>query len=269
MKIKSLAFKTDLFFHRFSGVVLEYDDYLVVKTPTNPTYFWGNLLYFKNPPTSESFHLWKKIFDDQFKSMKVDHMTLAWDSPDGSLGHLEDFIKDGFEVEKSTVMSAKAVVSPPKINDLLSIRPIETEAEWAMVIENQVLARDLNFNEIAYRKFTARKIANYRMMIQENLGVWMGAFQGEQLVGDLGLFVENGLARFQTVGTHPEFRRIGVCSTLIYKTCLMAQRDLGAIEFIMVADPLYHAAKIYETIGFKATELQIGMCKYNKEIWAT
>lgn len=269
MKIKSLAFQTDLFFHRFSGVVLEYEDFLVVKTPGHPTYFWGNLIYFSSPPTNDSFLKWKMIFRDQFQSMNVDHMTFSWDSPEGIGGETSKFIEDGFDLEKSVVMTATEVIAPQKINNQIVIRPITTEREWALVIENHVQARALKFNEAPYRKFEKTKMANYKLMVQEHKGVWMGAFLGDQLVGDLGLFVEGALARFQVVGTHPDFRRQGICSTLIYHTYQEAIERMGAREFIIVADPDYHAMKIYESLGFRSSEMQMGMCKFDKKFWAT
>ncbi len=269
MKIDSKAFLTDLFFHRFTGIVLEYDEFLVIKTPTNPTFFWGNLLYFKNPPTPYSYLLWKELFNDQFKTMGVEHMTFAWDSITGDVGSPELFLNDGFNLETSIVMVADTIVKPKKINHELQIKLIDNESDWEKVIENHVLCRAEHFQEIPYRKYAAKKIADYRLMIKDQKGFWVGAFLGERLVGDLGIFAQNGLGRFQTVGTHPDYRRQGICSTLVYQTCLFAMEQMQVKEFIMVADPFYHAAKIYESVGFLPKEMQIGLCKFNEELWAT
>jgi ribosomal protein S18 acetylase RimI-like enzyme len=268
MKINSLAFQTDLFFHRFTGVVLEYEEYLVIKTPTNPTYFWGNLLYFPRPPTTESLAIWKNIFREQFHSMNVEHMTFAWDSLKGVEGSAELFVQDGFVLEKSIVMVAREIKIPPKLNKELVVRPILSDDDWNCVLENHVLCRAAHFDEAPYRKFAQKRIDNYRLMIKAKKGFWMGAFFNGALVGELGIFSENGLGRFQTVGTHPDYRRIGVCSTLLYQALVFAEENMGISQFVMVADPEYHAAKIYESVGFIASEYQIGMCKFNKEIWA-
>lgn len=269
MKIDSLAFQTDLYFHRFTGVVLEYEDYLVVKTPTNPTFFWGNLLYFKNPPNDLSIKKWQQIFYQQFKTMNVQHMTLAWDSTIGEEGEASLFLADGFNLEKSSIMLADKIERPDKINDQLIIRPIMNEIDWEKVLQNHVECRASHFNENLYRKFADKRIADYRLMIKEGMGVWMGAFLGDKLIGDLGFFFQNGLGRFQVVGTHPDFRRIGVCSTLLYKTCLFALENLNIKKLVIVADPDYHAIKVYESVGFKKHQIQIGLCKFNKEVWST
>lgn len=269
MKVESLAFQTELFFHRFTGLVFEYDDFIVVKTPTNPTYFWGNLIYFKSAPTTHSFPRWKSLFLDHFSTMNVNHMTFAWDTLSGECGEVRDFIADGFDLEKSTVLSTGNVVLPEKINPNLQVRPIVTEEEWKAVLENHVACRAEHFSEKPFRKFAEKKISDYRLMIKKQKGVWMGAFDGDQLAGDLGLFSENNLGRFQNVGTHPDYRRQGVCSTLLYETSKMALEKMRLHQLVIVADPFYHAQRIYESVGFTPQQTMVGLCKYNKENWVT
>ncbi len=46
MQIRSLAYQTDLFFPRFDGEVVDRGDYTVIRTPSNPTFHWGNFLLF-------------------------------------------------------------------------------------------------------------------------------------------------------------------------------------------------------------------------------
>lgn len=269
MKIDSLAFQTDLFFHRFTGIVFEYPDYIVVKTPTNPTFFWGNLIYFKRPPQADSLSQWKSLFMDHFSTMSVDHMTFSWDSLAGETGEIDSFLVDGFTFEKSIVMSVGNVVLPARFNSSLEVRTIETEAEWNAVVENHVQCRAAHFEETPYRKFALRQMADYRLMIKKNKGVWLGAFSEGRLVGDLGIFAEDGLARFQSVGTHPDFRRQGVCTSLIYQAARFAIEKMNVHQLVIVADPHYHAAALYESLGFKTIQTSVGLCKYNKDVWAT
>ena len=102
-------------------------------------------------------------------------------------------------------------------------------------------------------------MARYQKMSHAGLGHWFGAFLGSKLVGDLGLFVENGIGRFQNVTTHPDFRRRGICGTLVHAVATYALSNMGAKTLVMVADEAYHAAKIYESVGFKPTERQAGV----------
>jgi hypothetical protein len=44
MRVQSLACQTDLNLTQFDGQIIHRGHYLVVVTPSNPTYFWGNYL---------------------------------------------------------------------------------------------------------------------------------------------------------------------------------------------------------------------------------
>lgn len=50
MNIRSLGYRTDLLFPRFDGEVIDRGDYTVIRTPSNPTFYWGNFLLFDQPP---------------------------------------------------------------------------------------------------------------------------------------------------------------------------------------------------------------------------
>ena len=47
--------------------------------------------------------------------------------------------------------------------------------------------------------------------------IGFGAFFEGNMVGNLGVFYEQELARYQSIGTNPDFRRRGICGTLVYK----------------------------------------------------
>ncbi|MDG9671884.1 hypothetical protein ONV78_29395 [Hahella sp. CR1] len=46
----SLGLQTDLMFSRYSGVVEDVGRYVVITTPSNPNYYFGNYLLLKTPP---------------------------------------------------------------------------------------------------------------------------------------------------------------------------------------------------------------------------
>jgi predicted GNAT family acetyltransferase len=109
-------------------------------------------------------------------------------------------------------------------------------------------------------------MARYRRMSEAGRGAWFGAFLGARLVADLGVFSdETGtLARFQSVGTHPDFRRRGICGALVHQASEWALNTLRVGTLVMAADEEYHAARIYESVGFQPTERQIGMSWWDR-----
>jgi predicted GNAT family acetyltransferase len=74
------------------------------------------------------------------------------------------------------------------------------------------------------------------------------------------------VGRFQAVGTHPDHRRQGICATLVYETARRALATGRAVTLVMVADPDYHAARIYESVGFAAAEQQVGICWHDRQV---
>ena len=55
MDVKSLGYKTDLIFPAFDGEIVDRGDYLVVRTPSNPYFYWGNFLLFPRPPAEGDY----------------------------------------------------------------------------------------------------------------------------------------------------------------------------------------------------------------------
>src|SRR3990172_6867910 len=62
MNPRSLAWRTDLIFPRFDGEILDRGRYLVIRTPSNPTFYWGNFLLFDGPPAPGDDEPWPPLF---------------------------------------------------------------------------------------------------------------------------------------------------------------------------------------------------------------
>ena len=143
---------------------------------------------------------------------------------------------------------------PPHLNEDVEIRKITTDQEWQKVNELQCLCADPKYLNEYYIEFKTKQMSQYREMSQAGRGHWFGAYLGSTLVADLGIFFEGNLGRYQNVGTHPEYRRQGICGTLVYKSGLMAFDGFKVKTLVMEADTEYHAARIYESVGFHRHE---------------
>lgn len=168
------------------------------------------------------------------------------------------------------VLTATEVSRPPKFSEQIEVRRVATDWDWEGALEVQVACRKPEHAADSYRTFKERQMARWRTMTEAGLGEWFGAcvrdgIVDNRIVGDLGVFVENGVGRFQSVGTHPDFRRRGICGTLVYEAARYAFERLGAETLVMVADEDYHAAKIYESVGFRQAEHQIGLTWWERE----
>jgi ribosomal protein S18 acetylase RimI-like enzyme len=260
MEVHSLGYRTDLIFPEFDGQILDRGDHLVILTPTNPTFYWGNFLLFQNPPGEGDLKKWKTIFTQEIGSqVKAEHFALGWDTVNGELGAVQPFLDEGFNLNQTVVLTTQQVKIPPKYNREVVIRPLTSDDDWEQATQNQIACRDPNHSLEGYQIFKRDQMRRYRQMNQSGLGHWFGAFLGSQLVAELGVFTSGKLGRFQQVGTHPDYRRQGICGVLVYQASRYTFEKMGVETLVMVADENYHAAKIYESIGFEPKEHQVGI----------
>ena len=269
MNVQSLGYRTDLIFPRFEGQIIDRGDYLAIKTASNPHYHWGNFILFPSPPQAGDLPLWRKLFVSEIgEPPHCFHQAFGWDSVTAERGDLEAFIQEGFKINQYTFLSAtkEDIQRSPQHNPNVSIRPLASDQDWEAALEIQIACREANVSPQSFAEFIRRKMSRYRRMVEANLGFWFGAFMDEQLVSNLGIFFDEDLGRFQGIATHPHCKRRGFCGTLVYIAALHAFEERQTSRLVMGADENYSAAKIYESIGFRPTERQIGINWWNYQV---
>ena len=253
MDIPSLAFRTDLALARLAGSeVDDRGDHVVVRTPDNPDYYWGNYLLLPRPPTAAELPGWEATFARTFPRCR--HRAYGVATADGSRADLAAFAGAGMEVDASSVMTATAVHEPPRPNHDATYRPLAGDDDWQQQVELWSGSED----DRVSRDFVVAKVAAERRMAESGTGAWWGAFLGDRLLSSMGLFAASpGLARFQQVQTHPDARGRGLAGTLVHRVSRYGFEELGAHTLVMVADPEYLAIRIYRSVGFEDTETQL------------
>ena len=260
MHVQSVGDRTDLMFARFQGEVVQERDYIVVRTPSNPTFRWGNYLLFRRPPGPGDDERWPRLFAREMPHLAgvSEHRTFGWDAPGGEEGELEAFLARGYTAERSVVLTTGAVHAPPRPHPSAVVRTLRTDDDWAQATRNQVVCRDADEDEEGFRVFKERQMRAYRAMAEAGMGAWFGAFLEDRLVADLGLFVEGGVGRFQQVCTDPGHRRQGLCGTLVHRASMHGFEQLAADTLVLVAESGGAPARIYGSVGFRQTERMIG-----------
>ncbi len=264
MIVRSTGYRTDLIFPTFDGRIVDRGDHLVVQTPSNPSFYWGNFLIFKDPPSQGDHLRWRRLFADEIgHPLRTTHETLGWDSPEGTIGWVRPFLEAGFALLRNTVLAA-AGLRPPPHTSRVEVRPVESEADWEQALDLQVLCRDAGHAEAGYRLYRQRQIRRYRAMIAAGWGRWYGAFLDGRLAGDLGIFHHEGLGRFQSVETHPDLRRRGIAGTLVYEAAYRTLAESGITSLILVAEAESPAERLYRSVGFDPLELQVGLERWQE-----
>ncbi|MFI6826865.1 GNAT family N-acetyltransferase [Kribbella sp. NPDC050241] len=256
MEIKSLGYRTDLLLLELSGS--EFQDageYVVIRTPANPTYWWGNFLLYRSIFAAGDVKSRLETYRAEFPAGK--HVAFGIDSVDGEIGAEDEVAAAGFTVDRNVVMTASHVVAPRRPNDESTYRFITSDDDWEQVTQLGLATATMEVDD-GYVEFTRRRDAAHRALVEAGHGKWFGAFDDDRLQSSLGLMFDGkGLARFQHVQTHPDARNRGIASTLVHHASTYGLTDGGARTLVMVADPEYLAIRLYRALGFQDTETQL------------
>ena len=259
MRIRSLALKTELGLAAAKGVLEDRDDYVVVRTPDHPEYYFGNVLVLAAPPQVGEVAYWRRRFADEFRGTpEVRHVAFRWDSTSDA-GALDELRAAGFHVDNDWVMTAEAIAAPPVPFEIRALRPDEMQA----VADLGFLISDDHSDK--FRRFINKRSAWKAHIIERGLGTFWGAFDGDTLVGSLGLVKLDRLARYQDVETAPTHRKRGIASALLATAAAGIDHisaplrgaarpgeagPFGVERFVIVAEPESAASRVYARAGF-------------------
>lgn len=263
MQVRSLEYQTDLDILSLSAQIDDRGDYLRVLSPQQPTFYWGNLLLFSSPPEEGDFEAWTDLFRQEFAhAPRVRHITLAWDGRDGDVGNVDEFLADGFDLQRSTSLVAGSFHPSPVANTQVTVEPLHSDAHWQAHVELQALSDDQGHEPTAHLAFCRDRVVVQRSLVEAGLAHWFGAFLDGELAASCGIVVRGGRGRFQDVATHPDFRRRGICSRLVYEVARHGRDRHGAERLVIVAELDSAAARIYQSLGFEPAERSAGLCKW-------
>ncbi len=255
MEVRSLGYRTDLMVRLLEGSHIDdRGDYLAVRSPQNPTYWWGNFMLLSAPPRRGETAKWLDLFAAEFPGAK--HVALGIDVTEAGAVKPAELVAAGLRMERSTVMVASDVHEPPNPNLAATCRVLTGDDDWRQAAAlRAVLSEGEPGSDPA---FLQAKINSERAMTEAGNGAWFGAFADGRLLAQLGLISDgDGIARYQNVETHPAARRQGLGGTLVWRA---GQQGLsnGANTLVMVADPHDVAIRVYRSVGFADAESQVG-----------
>ncbi|GGD07851.1 GNAT family N-acetyltransferase [Nocardioides daphniae] len=252
MQISSLGFRTDIAILAAAGsTVTDCGTHLLVTTPDNPTYHWGNFMLLRRMPLPGGAREVMGAFDTWFATAR--HRAIGIDSPVEI--DVTEFEAAGMTKDVSHVMTAERLVAPERPFTGGGIRPL-TPDEWHMWVDLDlaVFAPDDRNNQ---RPFVEGKARQEQRLVAAGLGERWGVFVDGRLAASAGLYdTGDGVFRFQSVATHPRRQGQGIASTLLHR---MAERAVarGARQLVMVADPTGPAISLYRRLGLETTEVAI------------
>ncbi|MEM8658427.1 MAG: GNAT family N-acetyltransferase [Pseudomonadota bacterium] len=257
--VKSIAVATDLMVMDGLSEVEHHADRVILRTPSEPDYWYGNMVIFRGADVRPDLQI------AQFRADFPDaaHVTLGWDVPHMTHGTGHSILASlGFGIDATDVLTRKGpglnAPTPPGI----TLRPIADEADWDRVLRLQIdTGVEAGYPRLQHIGFVKRRFANLRKKTAQGRGQWFGAFDGALLVGDLGIFVQDGLARYQSVETRDSHRRRGICAALVAKAANWALESAPDTTLVIVAVQDGAAGRIYRRCGFRPTETTVSAVK--------
>jgi ribosomal protein S18 acetylase RimI-like enzyme len=254
--VVSLGFQTDLIVRRLAGSIIDpRDRYVVVRTPANPGFRWGNFLLFPAPPRHGDAAGWRSAFAAEFPG--AGHLALGIDGTRGDCGDAAELAGLGVIAHVSTVLTATHLREPAELVIPAVCRPLTGDDDWAQAVELR-LARYGRSGDPAHHRFVNRHLREARELCGRGHGAWFGAFVEDRMRSGCGVITDgSGVLRFQSVETHPSYRRHGLARQVVYTAGRYGLTDLGAKALVIVADPDDVAIRIYRSLGFADAESQV------------
>lgn len=249
---RSLGLASDALAMQGRSTFEERDDFIIMRTASEPAYWHGNMIIRKSAPGDALAQAadFEKIFPE------ATHRTILWDVPGMDPALVQMGLMD-FRYEVSTFDVLAAAGPLPNAPDPkgVTLRRVHSTADWAALLELQLeIATSDGYDPTPHRPFLAQRNAARRAQIVAGKGAWFGAFDGAQIVGSMGIFYNAKIARYQSVETRESHRRRGICTALLNHAGRWALSRAPKAQLVIIADAGSHAGRLYQRMGFALTE---------------
>jgi GNAT superfamily N-acetyltransferase len=256
---------TDFFLHRHGAIVIERDDCIVVRTPDNPNFYWGNFLLLPEVPADGELALWLRRFGDEIASLQTgsEHVAIGINEPPARF-ELPSWTAAGLQRHASAVLrldagTPRASVPAPRGEARFAVLDLERDAEAIVELD---CADTHGFEPRAYADYRRRQLRRYAQMAGEGAAAWFGLWSDGILVAECGLMragAAGRIGRFQHVMTHPKYRRRGLCTALIDTVSTWGFQQWRLESAVMCADPDDVAIGIYHSLGYRRMAHECGL----------
>ncbi|MDG2341296.1 MAG: GNAT family N-acetyltransferase [Paracoccaceae bacterium] len=257
MPLKSLGFSSDVLVMQGLSEFVEHGNYFTLRTRSEPDFWFGNMIIFKDDHVDldTQFDLFKKEFPE------VGHITIGWDIPNmDQAGRFDDFKDRGLELELDDILTLQRPLVralPPEGIELRQLKS-DDDFEQATLLQIATGLEEGRSGDL-YTSFARGRMTNRRKQIQDGWATWFGAFDGAELVGDLGIYADDRTARFQSIETRASHRRRGICASLVTAGVDWAANRSPSATPVIAAEPDGDAGRIYRRCGFDVSERLIAV----------
>ena len=240
------GWETDLAILELGGSTVEdRGDHLVVRTPANPDFHWGNCLLVLDPATVDDAQRWVDAFGQAFPAAGWVSIGLPVLPADAAA-----WARHGVRLELDEVLTTRTLPVQTPVPDGYAVRRIDG-ADWEHVVAKEMAdnARTGEYETVGHERFVRAMVVTRAQLSERGVAAFFGAFRGGRLVADLGIVRCGSRARYQAVGTDPEHRGRGLASHLVGVAAAWAA-ERGCEEWVIVTASTNPAGRVYRRAGF-------------------
>ncbi len=245
----SLGWSTDLDVLRASGsIVTHHDGHIVVRTPDNPGFHWGNFILVTDVDRASDPLRCVDLFRRSLPQAR--HLAIGLPGDPAPGWTTLDVV-----IECDDVLASEGPPNPVPLADGYTSRILDDEVDWEASVEAELAEHlrtgglvDADFERYVRGRMRARARLSY-----SGQGAYFGAFQAGLLVADLGIVLTDTRARYQSVTTAFGHRRRGLASHLLAEAGRWASTG-GAQSWVILAEPGSEARRLYARLGFQGVD---------------
>jgi GNAT superfamily N-acetyltransferase len=246
VRIRPLGWATGVAILQLSGsVVEEHDDHLVIRSPHNPDFHWGNCLFVTDDDAVDDAGRWSGTFARAFP--EADWVAIGLTRmPDDRAA----WAGLGLDLEVDDVLTTRIVPRRLPRPAGYTVRRL-TGDDWDRSADRSVAEnrRTRDHDPAAFERFARAQARTRRELCERDLAAWFGAFADDTLVAELGIVRCGTTARYQGVSTDEEDRGRGLASHLLGVAAQWAA-DRGCDRWVIVTGATNPAARVYRSVGF-------------------
>ena len=238
---------TDLAILELCGsVVQDRADHLLVRTPGNPGFHWGNCLFVTDAGAVDDAGRWVTTFRSDFPDATWVAIGLIR-MPDDRAA----WAAQGLDLELDDVLTTDTLPRPAPLPGGYVVRRLSGQ-DWARSVARSVAENDQTNDEDprGYARFAQAQVRARRALSDRDAGATFGAFADDVLVAELGIVRCGTTARYQSVGTDREHRGRGLASHLLGVAARWAG-DRGCDRWVIVTEATNPAGRVYRRLGFE------------------
>jgi len=247
MRNLPLGWATDIVVLQHMGsVVDDRGDHLVVRTPQNPEFHWGNCVFVTAPEAVDEAGRWVATFRAAMPAADWIAIGLPRMPAD-----IEAWASLGLEAELDDVLVASTLPRQPPRPPGYVVRPLTGE-DWQQLVTRQLAENDRSgqYEPRSQERFVRARTQAQRELSERGIAVFAGAFFEGRLVAELGIVRCGATARFQDVATDPGHRRRGIASHLLGVAAAWAA-DRGCDRWVIITEASNTAGRVYRRAGFE------------------